>query len=352
MTPATLSATPATVAMGFVSGMLAGLPRAGIDAGSLLDRAEIARELIHRREARVPVARYAELYRLINRQLDDEGFALFSRPLRLGSFELLCRATLSAATLEDALERIARFLRVLVDEFEVEVGRTATSALLAIDQEHDLPVGPAGRVFAYEWLLRLIHGLAAWLVARPLALDEVAFPYPPPLHAGDYELVFAPRYTFDAPRLEARFPLEYLAMPVRRDEAALRAFLAAAPASITTLYRRDRSLALRVREQLRAALPRPLKLGEVAARLHLSPRTLHRRLEDEDTSLRLIRETLRRDLAVDWLAKSRRPLGRIAADLGYSDAGAFYRAFTAWEHCGPREYRARVARDLSPDAAS
>jgi hypothetical protein len=49
-----------------------------------------------------------------------------------------------------------------------------------------------------------------------------AFPYPPPLHVADYELVFAPRHTFDAPRLEARFPTEWLALPVRRDEAALR----------------------------------------------------------------------------------------------------------------------------------
>jgi hypothetical protein len=76
-------------------------------------------------------------------------------------------------------------------------------------------------VFAYEWLLRMIHGLAAWLVAHPLPLDEVSFPYPPPLHVADYELVFAPRHTFDAPRLEARFPAEWLALPVRRDEAAL-----------------------------------------------------------------------------------------------------------------------------------
>lgn len=331
--------TPATVAIGFVTGMLAGLPRAGLTAEPLLQQAEIASSLLDRETTRVPVAAYAKLYRLINQTLDDEGFALFSRPLRLGSFELLCRATLSSATLEEALERIARFLRVLQDEIEVEVLRTPNAALLVMSEEQDLPVGRAGRVFAYEWLLRMIHGLAAWLVARPLALDEVAFPYPPPPHAADYELVFAPRYTFDAPRLEARFPPEYLALPVRRDEAALRLFLADAPASITTLYRRDRSLSLRVREALRGALPQHLPLSELAARLHLSQRTLHRRLEDENSSLREIRETLRRDLAVDWLTKSQRPLGQIAADLGFADAGSFYRAFIGWTGIGPRDYR-------------
>jgi AraC-like DNA-binding protein len=190
----------------------------------------------------------------------------------------------------------------------------------------------------------MIHGLAAWLVAHPLPLDEVSFPYPPPLHAADYELVFAPRYTFDAPRLEARFPVEWLALPVRRDETALAQFLVNAPASITTLYRRDRALSLRVREHLRAALPEHLALPELSRRLFLSPRTLHRRLEDEGTSFRAIKDGLRRDLAIDWLTKSARPLSRIGADLGFADAAAFYRAFAGWTGSGPREYRKRFGR--------
>lgn len=333
-----------TVAAGFVTGMLAGLGRTSLGAGALLDHAEIATTILHQPLARVPVARYAALYRLINERLDDEAFALFARPLRQGSFELLCRGTLSAATLAEALERIARYLRVMLDEFEVEIDRGGRAAVLTISQEDDLPVGPAGRVFAFEWLLRLIHGLAAWLVAHPLPLDEVAFPYPPPLHSADYELVFAPRYTFDAPRLEARFNAELLDLPVRRDEAALRAFLADAPASITTLYRRDRALSLRVRDHVRTALPALPGLNEVAARLHLSPRTLHRRLDAEGTSYRAIKDALRRELATDWLTKTGRPLARIGADLGFADAAAFYRAFLAWTGTGPREYRRRFRR--------
>ena len=332
-----------SVAIGFVKGILAGVGRAGLSPGSLLEHAGIATSLLHDRQARIPVARYAALYRLINDSLDDEGFALFSRPLRRGSFEFLCRAALSAATLEEALERIARFLHVVLDDLEVDLEQSGRAAVIVISEEQPLPVGPAGRVFAFEWLLRMIHGLAAWLVAHPLGLDEVSFPYPPPLHAADYELVFAPRYTFDAPRLEARFPVEWLALPVRRDEAALRSFLVDAPASITTLYRRDRALGLRVREHLRAALPEHLALPAIARRLFLSPRTLHRRLEDEGTSFRAIKDSLRRELATDWLTKTARPLSRIGADLGFADAAAFYRAFSAWTGSGPREYRRRFA---------
>jgi AraC-like DNA-binding protein len=322
--------------------MLAGISRTGLRPERLLDHAEIATSLLHQPTSRIPVARYAALYRLINEQLDDEGFALFSRPLRRGSFELLCRGTLSAVTLAEALERIARYLKVMLDDLDVELTRSGQAAVLIISQEQDLPVGQDGRVFAFEWLLRLIHGLAAWLAAHPLPLDEVAFPFPPPLHADDYDLIFAPRYTFDAPRLEARFTAEWLTLPVRRDEAALRLFLADAPASITTLYRGDRSLALRVREQLRAALPEALSLPELSRRLFISQRTLHRRLEAENASLRGLRESVRRELAIEWLGKTQRPLSRIAADLGFADSASFYRAFLGWTGHGPRDYRRQL----------
>jgi AraC-like DNA-binding protein len=330
-----------TVAVGFVSGIISGLARSGASPQAILEHAGIATDLLGSPDARIPVARYAALYRQINERLDDEGFGLFSRPLRRGTFEFLCRGALSAATLAEALDRIARFLRIVLDDLEVEVQRAGDSALLLISQEQPLPVGAPGRVFAFEWLLRMIHGLAAWLVARPLALDEVAFPYPPPPHAAEYELVFAPRCSFDAAHLTARFPAAALALPVRRDEAALRTFLLDAPASITTLYRRDRELALRVRDALRDALPVQRALTDIAKTLFLSPRTLHRRLEDEGTSLRAIRENLRRDLAVEWLTKTDRPLSLVAGDLGFADASAFYRAFSAWTGSGPREYRKR-----------
>ncbi len=333
-----------SVAIGFVTGMLSAFPRFGGDAGAMLEHAGIANSALSDPTARIPVARYAALYRLINETLDDEGFGLFARPLRRGTFEFLCRGALSAATLKEALERIAHFLRIVLNDLAVDVHRSRDTAAIVITQAQPLPVNDAGRVFAFEWLLRMIHGLAAWLVGKPLALTEVAFPYAPPPHAAEYEFVFAPRCTFDALRLEARFAASALDLPVRRDEAALTAFLADAPASITRLYRRDRALALRVRDALRAALPAAPTLPQIATDLFLSPRTLHRRLEDEGTSLRAIRDALRRDLAIEWLTKTQRPLHQIAADLGFADASSFYRAFSAWTGSGPRDYRARFGR--------
>ena len=340
----------ATVAMGFVNGMLAGLDRQGIDATLLLNAAGVD---IADAASRIPVENYAALYNLINRELDDEGFGLFTQPMRLGSFEFLCRSTLSAPTLAEALQRACRFLRIVLPDMTVEIRHKNGVAELVISEMHALSANldDPGRVFAFEWLLRLLHGLACWLAGRGLALDSVSFPYAQPTHVDDYALIFTEHSSFDAAQLTAQFNANLLDLPIRRDEAALTSFLDGAPGKITTLYRRDREMVIRVRDLLRTALPASLSLEQVADQLHLSPRTAHRRLEEEGSSFRAIKDALRRDMALARLTKTRDPIAQVAADLGYADTSAFYRAFVEWTGMAPVHYRRRQHGTPSQDKA-
>ncbi len=356
-TPTTHAERPrATVAIGFVQGMLAGLPRQGLDALPLLERVGIAASDLDNLAARIPVERYAALYNLLNNELDDEGFGLFSWPMRCGSFEFLCRSILTAPTLAEAIARSARYLRLVLPDLAVSLQRERDCAQLCIVETQTLCIG---RVFAFEWLLRLLHGLCSWLVGRGIVLDSVRFPYPRPAHADDYALIYTANSLFltsaDAATPEttlvASFAANLLDLPIRRDEAALQNFLIGAPGKLTTLYRRDREMVLRVRNSLRDALPNAVSLAEVARQLHLSPRTLHRRLEDEGSSFQAIKDALRRDLAIGKLAKTSQALADIAADLGFADASAFYRAFVAWTGMAPAHYRRRLREANAAPAA-
>lgn len=341
--PPATSRTRATVAIGFVQGMLAGLARAQRDAAPLLEAAGIAVSVLEDPAARVPVERYAEFYNRLTNELDDEGFGLFSVPMRCGSFEFLCRSVITAPTLAEAIERSVRFLRLVLPDFAVALERDHGAARLRIVETRPLVIG---RVFAFEWLLRLLHGLSSWLVGRNIVLEAVAFPYPRPQHADDYALIFTARSTFAADAnggsLVASFAADLLDLPIRRDEAALQNFLAGSPGKLTLLYRRDREMVLRIRNCLRDALPAAMPLAEVARALHVSPRTLHRRLEDEGSSFQAIKDALRHDLAISRLAKTSQPLEGIAADLGFADASAFYRAFVKWTGMAPAHYRRRL----------
>lgn len=335
--------------MGFVTGMLAGLARRRIDPEALLAASNID---IADPASRIPVADYAALYNLLNRQLDDEGFGLFAQPMRVGSFEFLCRGCLSAPTLAEALQRASRFLHVVLPDLAVSVRRSHEHAELVISETRKLAEQPddPGRIFAFEWLLRLLHGLACWLAGRGIALDSVIFPYRKPAHFADYALIFtadsrfAPTVPGGNGTLVAAFNANLLDLPVRRDEAALNRFLDGAPGKITTLYRRDREMVTRIRDLLRAAMPDTLSLDAVAERLYLSPRSVHRRLEEEGSSFRAIKDALRRDMALARLAKTDDAIARIAADLGYADTSAFYRACVEWTGMAPLHYRQQLVR--------
>lgn len=339
--------TQATVAMGFVLGMLAGLRRRELDPSPLLhtagiDIADIA--------SRIPIDRYAALYNLLTRRMDDEGFGLFAQPMRVGSFEFLCRACLSAPTLAEALARASRFLRLVLPDLAIGIRRKGEHAELVIAETRHLTpeVDDPARVFAFEWLLRLLHALSCWLAGRSIMLDSVIFPYRRPGHADDYALIFTEdsRFMPTVPggmgTLVASFNANLLDLPLRRDEAALSTFLDGAPGKITMLYRRDREMVIRVRDLLRNTLPAPLSLDDIADRLHMSPRTLHRRLEDEGSSFRGIKDALRRDMALARLTKTRDSVARVATELGYADTSAFYRAFVEWTGMSPVQYRKRL----------
>ena len=333
--------------MGFVTGMLAGLARRGLETQPLL--AELGIDIADA-DSRLPIDRYAALYNRLNHRLDDEAFGLFPQPMRVGSFEFLCRGCLSAPTLADALARASRFLHLVLPDLAVSVRRAQGQAELVIAESRKLAADTddPGRVFAFEWLLRLLHGLACWLAGRGIALDSVIFPYRKPAHFADYALIFtedsrfAPTVPGGTGTLVARFNANLLDLPIRRDEAALASFLDGAPGKITMLYRRDREMVIRVRDLLRAAMPATLSLDDIAARLHMSPRTIHRRLEEEGSSFRGIKDALRRDMALARLAKTRDSIAQVATDLGYADTSAFYRAFVDWTGMAPVHYRRKL----------
>lgn len=339
--------TQATVAMGFVTGMLAGMARRGIDPAPLLAATGID---IADPAKRIPIDRYVALYNGLNRLLDDEAFGLFEQPMRPGSFEFLCRACLSSPTLAEALDRAGRFLRLVLPDLAVSVRRSHGHAELVITETRRIATDPddAGRVFAFEWLLRLVHSLSCWLAGRGIGLDNVIFPYRKPAHFADYALIFtadsrfAPTLPGGNGTLVASFSANLLDLPIRRDDAALATFLDGAPGRISVLYRRDREMVTRVRDLLRGAMPATLSLDEIADRLHLSPRSLHRRLEEEGSSFRAIKDALRRDTALSRLGKTDDAIARIAAELGYADTSAFYRACVAWTGMAPAHYRRRL----------
>lgn len=108
-------------------------------------------------------------------------------------------------------------------------------------------------------------------------------------------------------------------------------------------------------DRVRACLVEMLASGsysmtDVAAKLAMSNRTLHRRLKEENTTFQNVLDQLREELARHYLAASHYSTAQIAFLLGYEESNSFYRAFRAWTGQTPDAVRGGVGlHNLQPE---
>jgi AraC-like DNA-binding protein len=79
--------------------------------------------------------------------------------------------------------------------------------------------------------------------------------------------------------------------------------------------------------------------GAIADSLHVSLRSLQRRLKNENTNYKSLLETTRRELAVHYIQHSGRTIGEITYLLGFSEPSNFARAFKRWTGKSPADFR-------------
>jgi len=80
-------------------------------------------------------------------------------------------------------------------------------------------------------------------------------------------------------------------------------------------------------------------IDRVAEQLHVSVRTLRRRLGEEGCSYRELLEEVRCQLAKEYLQDTKLPLSEIAELLAYTEPGNFSHAFRRWTGISPRDFR-------------
>ena len=80
-------------------------------------------------------------------------------------------------------------------------------------------------------------------------------------------------------------------------------------------------------------------LEAAASRLHVSSRTLKRRLARRGTTYQHLLDQTRKARATALLRDTRVPIAQIAATLGYRDPATFTRAFRKWTGRSPSEFR-------------
>ncbi|MFC5721943.1 AraC family transcriptional regulator [Streptomyces gamaensis] len=339
-----------TITVHHVRAALGGARRLGLDTVPLLQAARIPPLLLGDDRARVTPVQFSGLIDGVRRATGDEFLGLAPAPSRCGTFAMMCYACVGCADLGGAVERATRFYGLFPGGPELALERRGPDAVFTV--RNDLR-GFAEEYFLAQCLVVVWHRLASWFIGRRLPLRWAGFAHPAPPYADEYAPLLGCPVRFGAERTGAGFDPEWLAAPVVRDESGLRELLRRTPAELIGRGEDTMTLAEQVREALVRALrggreARLPELDRLAARFAVSQATLRRRLNEEGTSYRRLKDQVRREAALAGLSEGREPIAHLAARLGFSEDTAFHRAFRRWTGTTPGAFRRAARAEQAP----
>lgn len=161
-----------------------------------------------------------------------------------------------------------------------------------------------------------------------------------PESARAYEAFFGCAVTWNDSHVRVRFPLKYLSLPMPRRDPTLRRLLdRQAQAMLRALPQSSEADVQMQRVVLRMLSDGEPTLDRAAAAMHMSPRTLQRRLARHGLSWQQWLDRSREQLAHQYLEDSSLTLADIALLLGFSEQSAFNRAYKRWTGRSPGKDR-------------
>ncbi|OBA47871.1 MULTISPECIES: AraC family transcriptional regulator [Nocardia] len=286
-----------------------------------------------KRDVQVPLRWFREVYP----DLDvDQATMLglsFAEQAQLTSFGPLSVPLVSAGSVAEIVELLA-FLPLISTALS-PLFHPSDNGLTVVLTGHTSDPGLDYLVVTYggSALLRLLDMLTGEMSTVTLHLS-----WPAPASHTRHQEVLAGRLFFDAPASFVHIPADTLKEVCRfADPVAYR--LAIADLQQTLDHRSGTtSFSDKVRRLLEED---PAQTGShsVADKLCVSTSTLKRRLSDEGTTFRELRQTFLRERAMLRLLDGSMSVSEIAGDLGYSDLTNFSHAFKRWTGRSPSKFR-------------
>lgn len=339
-----------TSSSAWVRGVVEMFAAEGCDVVTLFREAGLDRAVLDDPEGRFDIDDISRLWELAVARSGKATLGL-SKELAhtYGKLGIVGHELIAWPTLLAALQRLERSMNV--------VSNAATFAL-AEDREGwwfelgnrggERPV-PRQRV---EFGMLTMLGFCSWVTGRDLRPLAVEFVYPEPADTSAHRAVFpcALRFGATANRaLISRCDMER-ALPCR-DPGMAQLHARLVDDELERLEPERTSAA--VRRWLSSHVgDAELRRHDAAAALHLSDRTLQRRLSAEGTTFQQLLDDTRRELAQQYLRKPRYTLQRVADLLGFDDPSNLHRACRRWFGETPGNYRARFgvgrARERHP----
>jgi AraC-like DNA-binding protein len=313
-----------------------------IDIAQALEECEISQDIMNDQESRIAAEKFALLIEYCNKKTARHDFSiLISEQFHPGMFHALGYAMMSSNTLQDALDRIAHYKRVVSNTCTLvnnEINGQLVFEMNIFSYEGtNRPVLPFVTV---ETFLSTITRFARELITFDYSPEKICFTYPTPHYDTTYlSEFFNCKIEFNSDKNAILFDLKQTQeklmcgnpLITHSHEKMLDEFM-------VRLDKNDLSHVIKnkIFELLPLGAP---SQTEIAEYLGMSLRNLQRKLQEQGTSYKEILENTRKKLAMDYIVQQHLSLSEIGYLVGFSSVGNFNRAFKRWTNQTPGDYR-------------
>jgi AraC-like DNA-binding protein len=321
----------------------------GLPARALMRAAGLTRAQVAARDALLPLSRFNELIQAVIAATGrtDLGFDLGER-VTYHLHDTLGDALEHCRDLDQALRLCSRYFPFITPSYLMEYHRGPRVARVCFRPTVAMPhetLAVLSETHAVSF-----HRLGLGATPRRIPPYALRMPMPRPAHAPRYRVLSPARVTFEPgalPEVRIEIPSDFMDSaftlhdPNRVTERQTQLDRALQDAIDTGHYGDWLKMLLLHAEGCQ------LTLADAASALHLTPRTLARRLAAEGIEFRALANEVRMQRAMDMLATSDAPIATVAARLGYGHTSNFTVAFRARNGVSPRQYR-QSTRNRAP----
>ena len=266
----------------------------------------------------------------------DEAFGIKSASaLQPSQFGALGYAWQASLTLRKACSRLQRFGRIVNDK--VVAGVEDRDGCMVVTM--DINTESRCEFARDDGALAMVTRMGRIITGDEFRLHAVKFKRKQPLDMKPYFEFFGCQLNFEQDKNQLLIPTAFVdevlsganpELALLNDQVATR--------RLALLDRND--IVARVRASLMDQLPNgSVSDDSVAESLHMSVRTMHRKLTDVDQNFRALLVETRRSLAEQYILDNSLTLTEISLLLGFSEPSSFSRAYKNWTGSSPSEVR-------------
>ena len=290
--------------------------------------------------ARVPMAQQDALWSLFAQATTDPLAALaVGTDLQAGHLDIVGMLLLSCDNLGEALEVLTEYAPIIGDSARFDVVPDANAQAVVLRYQPNYTVCVDQRV---EAVMGCVVCLARWMTKGRFKPRTVQFAHAPRAEVAAYEALLGCPVLFGQDFHGVVIASAELSFSLIQAGKALHAHLRVLADDMLASLPQG-SVSARVQQLVRKN-PRWGK-ERIGDELGMSGRHLNRKLADEAISFKGLREALLYDLAAQALRNGQAVNG-VGERLGFSDEGAFSRAFRRWSGQTPAQF----ARQAQPNA--